>query len=214
MICRDDRICVVKAEARSYRSPLRAEQAAATRARVLDAAIELLQDADSGDVAIPDVAERAGVSVRTAYRVFATREDLLEGVLAELSARFEAFAGTMPTTLDEYVASSERAVRAVYEVEPLFRALFATPSGRELHRGTAPQRREAIDAMLTGELAELTPQQRRRFIAIAHLLSSSRSVLLLKDYHDLDADDAVAAVRWALETLVEAVRDPEKRTDL
>ena len=52
--------------------------------------------------------------------------------------------------------------------------------------------------MLTAELADLTPQQRRRFIAIAHLLSSSRSVLLLKDYHDLDVDDAVAAVagRW------------------
>lgn len=64
--------------------------------------------------------------------------------------------------------------------------------------------------MLTAELVDLTPQQRRRFIAVAHLLSSSRSVLLLKDYHDLDADDAVAAVRWALATLVAAVRDPER----
>lgn len=150
----------------------------------------------------------------TAYRAFPTREALLEGVLAELSLRFEAIAGTMPTTLDEYVASAERAVRAVYEVESLFRAMFATPAGRELHRGTAPQRREAIDGMLTGELADITPQQRRRFIAIAHLLSSSRSVLLLKDYHDLDADDAVAAVRWALASLVKAVRDPEQRADL
>jgi AcrR family transcriptional regulator len=193
---------------------LRAEQAAATRARVLDAAIDLLQATDSGDVAIPDVAERAGVSVRTAYRAFPTREDLLEGVLAELSARFEAVAGTIPVTLDEYVASAGGAVRAVYEVEPLFRAMFATPAGRELHRGTAPQRREAIDRMLTAELGHLTPQERRRFVAIAHLLSSSRSVLLLKDYHDLDVDDATAAVRWALATLIEALRDPEKRAGL
>ena len=105
-------------------------------------------------------------------------------------------------------------MRAVYEVEPLFRALFATPAGRELHRRTAPQRRQAIDDMLVAELAELTPQQRRRFVAVAHLLSSSRSVLLLKDYHDLDADDAVAAIRWALAALVAAVRDPrvERRT--
>ena len=202
------------AGARSYSSPLRAEQTAATRARIVDAAIDLLQAADSGDVAIPDVANRAGVSVRTAYRAFPTREDLLEGVLAELSLRFAAIAGTIPTTLDEYVASAEKAVLAVYEVEPVFRALFATPAGRELHRNTAPQRREAIDGMLTAELADLTPQQRRRFVAIAHLLSSSRSVLLLKDYHDLDADDAVAAVRWALAIVVAAVRDPEQRTDL
>jgi AcrR family transcriptional regulator len=199
---------------RSYSSPLRAEQTAATRARVLDAAIDLLQATDSGDVAIPDVAERAGVSVRTAYRVFPTREDLLEGVLAELSLRFEAIAGTIPSTLDDYTASADRAVRAVYEVEPLFRAMFATPAGRELHRSTAPQRREAIDDMLTAELGELTAQERRRFIAIAHLLSSSRSVLLLKDYHDLDVDDVVAAVQWALAALVAAVRDPERRAGL
>lgn len=115
----------------------------------------------------------------------------------------------MPTTLDEYVASAGGAVRSVYEVEPLFRAMFATSAGRELHRGTAPERRDAIDRMLVGELADVTPEQRRRFIAIAHLLSSSRSVQLLKDYHDLDADDAVAAVHWALEVLVAAVRDPE-----
>jgi AcrR family transcriptional regulator len=200
--------------ARSYSSPLRAEQAAATRGRVLEAAIDLLQATDAGDVAIPDVAERAGVSVRTAYRVFPTREDLLEGVLAELSRRFEAIAGTIPTTLDALAESAEGAVRAVYEVEPLFRAMFATPAGRELHRRTAPQRREAIDNMLVAELADLSPQQRRRFVAVAHLLSSSRSVLLLKDYHDLDADDAVAAVRWALAALVAAVRDPEWRVDL
>lgn len=106
------------ADVRSYSSPLRAEQAAATRLRVLDAAIDLLHEADSGDVAIPDVAERAGVSVRTAYRVFPTSEDLLEGVLAEVSTRFESNAGTMPTTLDEYVQSAGRAVGAVYEAEP------------------------------------------------------------------------------------------------
>jgi len=205
----------MKAEsARSYSSPLRAEQAAATQARILDAAIDLLQATDSGDVAIPDVAARAGVSVSTAYRAFPTREDLLAGVLAELSRRFETIAGAIPTTLDEYPESADRAVRAVYEVEPLFRALFATPVGRELHRRTAPQRREAIDDMLTAELADLSPQQRRRFVAVAHLLSSSRSVLLLKDYHDLDAEDAVAAVRWALATLVDGVRDPERRGDL
>ncbi len=199
---------------KSYSSPLRAEQAAATRVRVLDAAIDLLQATDSGDVAIPDVAEHAGVSVRTAYRVFPTREDLLEGVLVELSRRFEAIAGTVPTTLDALAQSAEGAVRAVYEVEPLFRALFATSAGRELHRRTAPQRREAIDDMLVAELTDLSAQQRRRFVAVAHLLSSSRSVLLLKDYHDLDADDAVAAVRWALAVLVAAVRDPEWRADL
>ena len=198
----------------NYSSPLRAEQAAATRTRILDAGIELLQETDSGDIAIPDVAERARVSVRTAYRAFPTREALLEGVLAELARRFEAIAGAIPTTLDELATSARGAVRAVYEVEPLFRAMFATAAGRELHRRTAPQRRKAIDEMLLAELSDLSPEQRRRFVAVAHLLSSSRSVLLLKDYHDLDADDAVAAIEWGLATLVAGVRNPKRRRDL
>ena len=53
------------------------------------------------------------MSVRTAYRAFPTREDLLEGVLAELSHRFEAIAGTVPTTLDALAESADGAVRAV-----------------------------------------------------------------------------------------------------
>lgn len=199
---------------RPYRSPLRAEQAAVTRRRILDAGIALLQETDSGEIAIPDVAERASVSVSTAYRAFPTRDDLLEGVLDELSQRFESIAGPIPTTLDELVASARRAVRAVYEVEPLYRALFATPAGRELHRRTSPQRSSSIDAMVTRELEDLTPQERRSFIAVAHLVTSSRSVLFLKDYQELDSDAAVAAVRWALQVLVDAVRDPEQRARL
>ena len=201
-------------KARQYHSPLRAEQAATTHRRILDAAIELLQETDSGEIAIPDVAKRADVSVSTAYRAFPTRDDLLEGVLDDLGERFESVAGPIPTTLDDLVDSARRAVRAVYEVEPLFRALFATPAGRELHRRTAPQRSSSIDDMITRELDDLTPQQRRIFIAVAHLMSSSRSVLFLKDYHQLDTDDAVAAVHWALEVLVDAVRDPEQRSRL
>lgn len=197
---------------RPYRSPLRAEQAASTRSRILDAAIELLRETDSGEIAIPDVAERASVSVSTAYRAFPTRDDLLEGVLDELTERFGSIAGPIPTSLDELVESARRAVRAVYEVEPLYRALFATPAGRELHRRTAPERSSSIDAMITRELDDLTPQQRRSFIAVAHLVSSSRSVLFLKDYQELDSDDAVAAVHWALQVLVDAVRDPEQRS--
>jgi AcrR family transcriptional regulator len=206
------------AERRRYTSPLRAEQAAATRGRILDAAIALLQEDRSGEVAMPDVAARAGVSVSTAYRAFATREDLLLGVLEELKDRFEIVAGPRPTTVDELVESVRRAVPAVLEVEDLYRALFAIPEGRELHRSTAPQRSSSIDEMLRNELAglepALTPAQARRFVAALHLVSSSRAVLFLKDYEGLDAADASATLQWVMGVLVGAIRDPARRTEL
>lgn len=200
--------------ARTYSSPLRAEQAAATRRRVLDAAIDLMRETDSGDVAMPDVAERAGVSASTAYRAFANRDELLDAVLDELKARFESAAGPRPETVEGLVESTGGAVRAVFEVEDLFRALFATPAGRELHRRTAPQRSAAIDDVLRDALSDLAPDQVRRFVALAHLVISSRSVLFLKDYEGLGVDDAVRAIHWGLEVLVDAARDPERRAEL
>ena len=86
-----------------------------------------------------DVADRAGVSVRTVYRAFPTKDDLLVGVLDAIKERFDAIAGAPPTTRDEFDASVPGAVRAVYELEPLYRALFATVAGREAHRA-APGR--------------------------------------------------------------------------
>jgi AcrR family transcriptional regulator len=199
---------------RKYASPLRAEQASGTRRRVLDAAIELFREVDSTEVAIPEVAERAGVSVSTAYRAFPTRQDLLDAVLAELSDRFSSIVGPVPAGVDDLVESTPHAVRAVFDIEPLYRALFATPEGRELHRSTAARRNAPIDALLAGELTDLTPEQLRRFVALTHLVGSSRSALFLKDYEGFEVDDAAAAVRWALSVLVGAVRDPELRAQL
>ena len=66
---------------RPYSSPLRAEQAAATRDRIVDATVELLQDNDGSSFSMQDVADWAGVAVRTVYRAFPTKDDLLAGVL-------------------------------------------------------------------------------------------------------------------------------------
>lgn len=203
---------------RRYSSPLRAEQAAGTRRRIVDAAIVLLRETGSGAVAMPEVAKRAGVSVSTAYRAFATREDLLQGVLDELKDRFDSAAGPQPATLDELVDSAPRAVAAVLEVEELYRALFATRDGQELHRSTASQRSAGIDEMVRRELADLepalTPAEARRFAAALHLASSSRSVLFLKDYEELDASELSATLHWAMRVLVDAVRDPARRAGL
>ena len=128
---------------RTYSSPLRAEQAAATRDRIVDATVTLLQDNDVSAFGMQDVADRAGVAVRTVYRAFPTKDDLIAGVLQSIKERFEASAGTPPTTADELEASVGGAVRAVYELEPLYRALFATAAGRELHSRSSAGRRAA-----------------------------------------------------------------------
>jgi AcrR family transcriptional regulator len=198
-------------DARSYASPLRAEQAAATRERIVDAAVELLQAADPGAFGMPDVADRAGVSVSTAYRAFPTKDDLIAGVLGAIQERFEVAAGLRPTTREELEASVPGAVRAVYELEPLYRALFATAAGREAHRATAGERSASVDQAFTDGLDGMDERQRRLVTSMLYLVTSSRSVLWLKDYAGLDVDEAADAVAWALAALTTAAQKELER---
>ncbi|MGD9530894.1 MAG: helix-turn-helix domain-containing protein, partial [Pseudonocardia sp.] len=58
---------------RTYDSPVRRERAAATRRAILEAFAEQFGRPGTTDVAIPEAAERAGVSARTVYHHFPDR---------------------------------------------------------------------------------------------------------------------------------------------
>lgn len=194
------------ADVRTYSSPLRAEQASATRDRIIDATVDLLQGAEPGAFGMQDVADRAGVSVRTVYRAFPTRADLLDGVLAAIKERFDRIAGAPPTTRREFDASVPAAVRAVYDLEPLYRALFATAAGREVHQGTVASRRPSFESAFADDIAGLPDHQVRLIVSLLHLVTSSRSVLWLKDYAGLDVEEASTAVGWAVAAFATAAR--------
>jgi AcrR family transcriptional regulator len=67
---------------REYRSPLRAEQAAETRRRILTAARQLFLDRGYGGTTVAGVAEAAGVSPDTVYASVGGKAGLLEEVWA------------------------------------------------------------------------------------------------------------------------------------
>lgn len=64
-------------QARAYRSPLRTEQAAETRSRILDAAAELFASRGYGGTSLAQIADQAGVSIETVKAGGAKRELLL-----------------------------------------------------------------------------------------------------------------------------------------
>lgn len=195
---------------RTYSSPLRADQAAATRTRVIAAAVALLEHGDP-TFGMQDVADKAGVSVRTVYRAFPSKDDLLAGVLGEIKAQFEGAAGPPPTTRAELIASIPAAVRAVSELEPMYRALLATAAGQETHRATAAQRLASVERAFEDGLEGLDERRRRLAVAVLHLLTSSRSVLWLKDYAGLDVEEVSDAVSLAVTALYASVAEEKVR---
>src|SRR6266508_6890403 len=65
---------------RSYNSPRRQQQAAATRRAILDAAQRLFDDLGYPATTMEAIAAAAGVSLKTVYVVFATKSGLLRAL--------------------------------------------------------------------------------------------------------------------------------------
>ena len=65
---------------RGYDSPRRREQAAETRRKILDAAAELFARDGYAAVAVPAIADRAGVALKTVYLAFGTKAGVLHGL--------------------------------------------------------------------------------------------------------------------------------------
>jgi AcrR family transcriptional regulator len=72
-----------KVKKRVYDSPRRREQAAATRAAILDAALRLFEKQGYAATSVAAIAEEAGVALKTVYAVFGTKR----GVLLALRSR-------------------------------------------------------------------------------------------------------------------------------
>lgn len=67
--------------ARRYHSPLRQEQAAVTRARILEAASDLFVAKGYGSTSIREIAQAATVAADTVYTIFGTKAQLLTALI-------------------------------------------------------------------------------------------------------------------------------------
>jgi AcrR family transcriptional regulator len=82
----------VKMDKRPYHSPLRQEQALATRQRILDAALELFGRQGYGATSIAAIARESGVVPETIYAAFGSKRGIVDGLI-ERAVPEEATAG-------------------------------------------------------------------------------------------------------------------------
>jgi AcrR family transcriptional regulator len=128
---------------RAYRMVARAESAAATGERILDAAVDVFWELPGDQISLDEVARRAGVTVQTVIRRFGGR-DRLFAAAAEREVekvrqmRDEAVVGdhrgAVRVLLDHYEALGDRVMRLLAEEErsPGLREIIER--GRALHR--------------------------------------------------------------------------------
>jgi AcrR family transcriptional regulator len=165
--------------------------------------------ADPQDISLPDVAAEAGISIRTLYRYFPTRESLFDAVGDHVVARLG-----LPTEIEgpDDVGRVFLESAALGATSPkLMRALLATTLGR---RARSPHRRRRVAAM-AGALAPVTshlsPAEARRRVGAIVYLASLPAWMTVSEECDISAEEARLGVAWAIETLVDALRRENRR---
>ena len=128
---------------RVYRMGARADAAAATGERILDAAVELFWEQPTDTFSLDDVAHRAGVTVQTVIRRFGGREGLIAAAVARESERVrtqrdEAPVGDVAVAVrvlvEHYEQTGQRVLRMLAEQSRIPTLAAIVDSGRALHR--------------------------------------------------------------------------------
>ena len=185
-------------------SGLRERQAAVIREAILDALATRLEEADPDDVAMPQIAAGAGVSLRTLYRYFPTREAMFNAVGDHVVARL-GLPRQISGADDIAAVFLESAARGAQSPQ-LVRAMLWTRLGR---RARSAHRRRRVEA-ITAALAEVTShlpatEARRREGAIVYLASLPAWITVSEEC-GLSAEDARLGIAWAISTLVADLR--------
>lgn len=128
---------------RPYRMVARAESAAATGERILDAAVEVFWELPTTQVSLEEVARRAGVTVQTVIRRFGGREGLFtaagEREAERVRQQREQAAvgdvhGAVRVLVDHYEELGERVLRMLSEEQRVPGLREIANRGRALHR--------------------------------------------------------------------------------
>jgi AcrR family transcriptional regulator len=191
---------------RRYDNSLRRERAEQTRERIVAAGAELVHESSIRDwrgVTIGAVAERAGVNKRTVYRHFANERVLRDAVFR----RTEEEAGVDLTTLrlDGVSEAAERVFRYVSRY-PLDEPPALDPTLVEANR----RQHDALLAAVKEHAEGWSSTDRTLAAATLDVLWAVGSYERLVNDWQLDRDDAIRAITWAIELVEHAVRDDRR----
>lgn len=191
--------------ARPYESPLRRQQSADTRERIITAGSELVHGIPSwdwGSLTFQAVADRAGVGRRTVFRHFPTERHLHDAIMT----RLEAEAGL---TYDDLALDDVGAVTSKMFASLASFAAADTPSTGSYPLLTAAddRRRTALREAVRDAAPHWTEAQQVNAAAALDVLWALPSYERLVAEWQLDPRRATQIVQWLIGTVVDAVKN-------
>jgi AcrR family transcriptional regulator len=195
---------------RTYKSPLREEQAEQTRERLLETLTEVLAgSASDDDVTVALVAERAKVSVRTAYRYFPTKEAMFDEFNEWIRKRIGM--PPMPTSIEGLPDMAARLLTSFDENQTLMRASRRSRASAEVKRRRKLEQVGAVRKAVEKFAPSFDDLKTRQAGAVLHNLFGSDTWLNMIDNWGLSNSETIEAVRWGLEAIIAKLETEKAR---
>jgi AcrR family transcriptional regulator len=187
---------------------LRERQSELTRELILRTVAELLEEGEASELAVPEVARRSGVSLRTIYRYFPTREELIAAAGEWIGVN--VLAAAIPSTLAEIPhAYAENA--ALWDAHPrLVEAMALSRGANSLRSIRRQERLEKLREALAEVTDGLPEAEARQAFGIFAYLDNMLAWVTMRDEAGLDGKEAGAAVAWAMQVLIDNLRRRQK----
>lgn len=152
-------------------STLTEQQTDLTQRLILDAALQTLQDESVGGLTVRAVAKKAGISERTVFRYFATRDEFLDAIAAEISSQMHV---PHPRSLEDLLAMPRMLFSSLEARRDLIRASLHTDVSERIMQTNGRQRWIAIRKIVDA-YAPRAPEAQRKIAAtnIRYYLSAA-----------------------------------------
>lgn len=180
-----------------------------SRERIMTALADVVAERGVSGFSVQEVADRAGVSHRTVYRHYDSREGLLDAYARWLDERLVESGGiTGVEDAESLPGGSATTFRLFDRLGALVEALVVVSLGTRSPVSRRDERTEEFRRALdrSGLLAHLSDADAELVTALIRTIASSNAWFLFRHEHGIDGQRAGRAVAWALRTLIEELR--------
>src|SRR6478672_12330292 len=165
----------------------------ATQKLILETAIELLEAGSVSDVTARAVAKQAGMSERTVFRYFATRDDLLDAIAAEAAARMQP--PLPPATIDELLDYPKPLYRSFEEKAALVTGVLHTELFNRVRVAAAADRWSAVEKLINERMPGRPKKERRLLATNVNYFLSATTWNYYRTRFELSPEDSIAAAK-------------------
>lgn len=181
---------------------LRAEHAERTRARLLDAGVALLERG-AADLTLRAVAQEAGISERTLYRYFETREQFAEAMVPRLRERSSV---PLPESIDALPTYARELFETFERNRGLIEGMVSSAGARDDLRRSRARNLAGMRALIDAGYPDAGARERAAATSALRVLLSGSGWVYLRSSCGLESEQVIEHALWTIDVVLARLR--------